>query len=90
MKKITVDDFNISINEDIFNEAVNCGILDENDKNINYHCIRNLIRASSCKNIEDLKKFTYENLRAFHSDKEISERVCSLLKKEILKNGGNI
>ncbi len=88
MKTFKIDDFVINIDDYIFNEAVEYGFLDDKNKTINYHCLKNLIRASSCEDLEDLKTFTYEKLRASCSDEEISRRVCDLLKEEIMDYGG--
>ena len=90
MKEFSVDNFVVSIDDELFEKAVKYGILDGDNQEINYHILKNYIRASSCEKLEDLKTFSYENLRVLHSNEEISARVCSLLKEEIAGFEGTI
>ncbi len=87
MKIFNIDSFKIGIEDELFKDAVKYGILEEGiseeEKLGNYYYIKNMIRASSCKTIDDLKVFTYENLRKAKTDKEISEGVCQLLLREV-------
>ena len=93
-KTFKIDNFNISIDDDLYNKAVECYVIEKGDtdeeKYGNYLYFKNLIRASSCKDLEDLKKFSYKDLRTSCSDEEISRRVCALLKEEIADYGGTI
>lgn len=90
MKEFSVDSFVISIDDKLFEKAVKYGILDNDNREINYHILKNYIRASSCEKLEDLKTFSYENLRASHSNEEVSAGVCSLLKEEIAGFEGTV
>ena len=91
MKTFGIDDFTISIDDALYNKALEYYVLekgdDEEERLGNYAYLKNLIRASSCEDLEDLKTFTYENLRVSYSDEEISKRVCSLLREEIVDYG---
>ena len=92
MKTFKVDDFNISISDELFNAAVNCYDLEpgdtEEEKRGNLLYIKNAIRAGSCKTLEDLGRFSFEKLRKEKTDEEISEAVAYIIKDEIKTNGG--
>ena len=93
MKTFKIDDFNILMDDKLYTSAIEYCVLEKGDteeeKRGNYAYLKNLIRASSCEKLEDLKTFTYEKLRASCSDEEISRRVCDLLKEEIMDYGGD-
>lgn len=87
MKNFNIEGFNISIEDDIWNEAVEHYILDKGEtieeQKGNYHYLKNLLRASNCQTLEDLKDFSYDNLRKNKTDKEISVNINRMLKREI-------
>ncbi len=94
MKTFKVDDFNISISDDLYDKAIQFYVLEkgetEEERRGNYLYLKNSIRASSCEELEDLKDFSFEKLRDSYSDEEISSRVCDLIKEEIVDYGGTV
>lgn len=94
MKTFKIDNFNISISDELYNKAVEFYVLEkgetEEERHGNYLYLKNAIRASSCEELEDLKDFSFEKLRSSCSDEEISSRVCDLIKEEIVDYGGAV
>ena len=94
MKNFAIDNFNISIDDELYSKAVEYYVLEKGDteeeRRGNYLYLKNAIRASSCEELEDLKNFSFEKLRGSCSDEEISSRVCDLIKEEIVDYGGTI
>ena len=94
MKNFAIDNFNISIDDELYSKAVEYYVLEKGDteeeRRGNYLYLKNAIRAFSCEELEDLKNFSFEKLRGSCSDEEISSRVCDLIKEEIVDYGGTI
>lgn len=89
MKIFKIDEFIISIEEDLFNTAIEYYVISDDSKEI-YAYLKNAIRAGSCYTDEDLKNFSYERLRQTKTDEEISQNVSLLIKQDIVMNGGEI
>lgn len=87
MKIFKIDEFIISIEEDLFNTAIEYYVISDDSKEI-YAYLKNAIRAGSCYTDEDLKNFSYEKLRKEKTDKDISESVKSILIQDIRLFGG--
>lgn len=96
-----IDDFTITIEDALFEEACRVYVLeDENNliasdsveecKNSNYFCLKQMILAAfrTSLDLEELKKITHEYVRCNFNDEEISKAVSNIIISEIETNGG--
>lgn len=87
MKNFAIDNFNISIDDELYNKAVEYYVLEKGDTEEercgNYLYLKNAIRAGSCKDLDDLKKFSFEELRKNKTDEEISEAVKKIIMRSL-------
>ena len=99
-KVFKIDDFTITLEDALFDEACRVYVLeDENNliysdtkeecRNGNYIHLKNDIRAAFTKSLDDLGKITLEYIRKNFTDKEISQKVSECLVSEIEINGGH-
>lgn len=94
MKVFKVEGFIISIEDNLFNKAVEALILDRGDdyeeEYDNYIYIKNALRAGSCKNKDEFASFSYDVLRKRLTDEEASENVKNILKQHIYSQTNRI
>ena len=93
MKVFNIDGIKVSIPMDLFKEACRVYVLEEGDTEEerygNYICLKNAIIAGNTPTLDDLGKIHISDIKKQCSEKEISETVQYVIRKEIKINGGN-
>lgn len=94
MKTFGIDDFTISIDDALYNKALEYYVLekgdDEEERRGNYLYLKNAIRAGSCKDLKELGEFSYEKLRKAKTDEEISAVVKKIIIRSLRDYGCDI
>ncbi len=77
-----VDNVNITISDELFEEAKDHMILDDGiDLLVAYS--KNAIRANLCSSLEELKNYSSEKVFCSYSEKELSDLVSKELERDI-------